>query len=71
MESLISLTISLIFLRRFQDVLKVGEEVEVLVKSAENGRLVLSMAKPALVPSVPWPCPQGNGWFSTYRFAIR
>lgn len=34
-----------------EDVLKVGEEVEVLVKSAENGRLVLSMAKPALVPS--------------------
>ena len=57
-ESLIFLTIYLIFLlRRFQDVLKVGEEVEVLVKSAENGRLVLSMAKPALVPSVPWPCP--------------
>eukprot|EP00435_Cladocopium_sp_Y103_P061465 s700_g23.t1 len=34
-----------------EDVLKVGEEVEVLVKSAENGRLVLSMAKSMQVPS--------------------
>lgn len=33
--------------------MKMGEEVEVLVKSAENGRLTLCMPKAREVPEVP------------------